>query len=191
MNTKVRWALGMGVAAAMSTALVMPMASSASAATTRPSDPGTSSPSTPSFVQLVEKFELLQTAPSAECPIAVQPTEIPPLCLEGLPVPLWATACPAAGPNNAALCSFGSTNPNSAAAAEIAKSECASAAQLYNTWAPDDVALDEYIYAKYGKQGLPEILLYLPQGTASCLPVTGTSLGVNQPALYQSELVIS
>jgi hypothetical protein len=192
MNTKLgRWSLGMGAAAVMSIALMVPIASSASAATTKPSDPGTSSPSTASFVQLVEKFELAQTVPSAECPTATQPTEIPPLCLAGLPVPFWVTACPAAGPNNAALCSFGSTNPNSAVAAEIAASECASAAQMYNKYAPVDVALDKYIYKKYGQQGLPKVLLSLPQGTASCLGVTSVFLGVNQPALEESELVIS
>lgn len=38
MNTRLgRWALGMGAAAAMSTALMVPIASSASAATTQPS----------------------------------------------------------------------------------------------------------------------------------------------------------
>ena len=40
MNTRLgRWALGMGAAAAMSAALMVPIASSASAATTQPSQP--------------------------------------------------------------------------------------------------------------------------------------------------------
>jgi hypothetical protein len=192
MRTKLgRWSLGMGAAAVMSIALTVPIASSASAATTKPSDPGTSSPSAASVVQLVAKFELAQTVPSAECPTAVQPAEIPPECLAELPVPLWASACPVGGPNLAALCSFGSTYPNPAVARGIAALDCANAAQFYNKWAPQDVQLDERVYAIYGKEGLPEILTFLPQGTASCLPVTSTFLGVNQPALEESELVIS
>lgn len=192
MKTRLgRWALGMGAAAAMSTALMVPIASSASAATTMPSDPGTSPPSPASVAQLVVKFESLQTVPSGECPTAVQPTEIPPGCLAGVPVPLWATACPAAGPNNAALCAFGSTYPNSTTAAEIAAGECASAARMYNTYAPVDVKLDERVNEIYEEEGLPEVFNSLPLGAASCLPVTSTFLGVNQPALEESELVIS
>jgi hypothetical protein len=192
MNTKLgRWSLGMGAAAVMSIALMVPIASSASAATTKPSDPGTSPPSPARLKQLVVEFESLQTVPSGECPRAVQPTEIPPGCLAGLPVPGWATACPAAGPNNAALCTFGSTYPNSAEAAEIAVDECVSAARMYNKYAPVDVKFDEDVNKLYEKEGLPKVFKSLPLGAASCLPVTSTFLGVNHPALEESELVIS
>ena len=183
-----RWSLGMGAAAVMSIALMVPIASSASAATTMPSDPGTSPAQ---LKQLVLEFESLQTVPSGECPTAVQPTEIPPGCLARVPVPLWVKACPAAGPNNAALCAFGSTYPNSTTAAEIAAGECASAARLYNKWAPVDVKLDERVNEIYEEEGLPAVFTFLPLGTASCLPVTSTFLGVNNPALEEAELVIS
>lgn len=183
-----RWSLGMGAVAVMSIALMVPIASSASAATTKPSDPGTSPAQ---VLQLVLEFESLQTVPSGECPTAVQPLEIPPGCLAGLPVPGWIKACPASGPNNAELCTFGSDYPNSAIAAERAAGECASAARLYNKWAPADVNLDERVNEIYEEEGLPEVFTSLPVGTASCLPVTSTFLGVNNPALEESELVIS
>lgn len=187
----VRWSLGMGAAAVMSIALMVPIASAASAATTMPADPGTSSVSPAWLVQLVVEFESLQTVPSGECPTAVQPTEIPPGCLAGLPVPGWARACSAAGPNNAALCTFGSTYPNSTIAAERAVDECASAARMYNKYAPEDVKLDEAVNKIYEEEGLPEVFTSLPLGAASCLPVTSTFLGVNNPALEESELIIS
>jgi hypothetical protein len=186
-----RWPLGMGAAAVMSIALMVPIASPASAATTRPSDPGTSPPSLARLKQLVVEFESLQTVPSGECPTAVQPTEIPPGCLAGLPVPGWARACPAAGPGNAAFCTFGSTYPDSAIAAEIAVNECASAARMYNKYAPEDVKLDKAVNKLYEEEGLPEVFTSLPLGIASCLPVTSTFLGVSNPALEESELVIS
>lgn len=82
-------------------------------------------------------------------------------------------------------------SPNSYTAAETAADECASAARLYNTDAPKDVALDERVNKLDDEEGLPEVFNSLPLGTASCLPVTSTFLGVNRPALEQSELVIS
>jgi len=193
MNTKLgRWSLGMGAAVVMSIALIVVIASSASAATTKPSDPGTSPPSPVEVEQLVEDFELLQTVPPGECPTAVQPTEVPPGCLEGVPVPIWPGECSVdSGPAKVQLCSFGSTNPNSTTAAEIAASECASAAQMYNTDAPEDVTLDEYVNELFEEEGLPVVFKSLPQGTASCLGVTSIFLGVNVPALEESQLLIS
>jgi hypothetical protein len=62
---------------------------------------------------------------------------------------------------------------------------------MYNKYAPEDVKLDEAVNKIYEEEGLPEVFTSLPLGAASCLPVTSTFLGVNNPALEESELIIS